>query len=153
MQRYNNFLKNLNLLLNFNLDKTLILTQLVFYSRKITYWSEYQQLFSSQNYTCHSTFIYLSHLSSKVWETLCMHKVRQENHIFNTWWNKTHVTPSISGLKSHYEETVYFLSFSSQDFHVLNWSNSVGLKAELTLRLPSGFEPKTPGLVIQLLNY
>ena len=41
MQRYKNFLKNLSLLLNFNLNETLTLTELGFYSKKVTYWSEY----------------------------------------------------------------------------------------------------------------
>ena len=38
---------------------------------------------------------------------------------------------------------VYFLPLSSQKFLVLNWWNSEGWKAELTLQPPSGFEPKT----------
>ena len=65
MQRCKNFLKNLNLLLNFNLNETLTLTELVFYSKKVTYWSEYQQLFFQSKlywlfdslsfyFTCHS---------------------------------------------------------------------------------------------------
>ena len=41
MRRYKNFLKNINLLLKENLT----LTQLVFYSKKRTYGSEYQRLF------------------------------------------------------------------------------------------------------------
>ena len=36
-------------------------------------------------------------------------------------------------LQSHYEETAYFFSFSSQEFLVLNWSTSEGWKTELTL--------------------
>ena len=45
MQRFKDCLKNLNLLLDFNLNEALTLTELVFYSKKITYYSEYQQLF------------------------------------------------------------------------------------------------------------
>ena len=37
MKRYKNLLKNVNLVLNFNLKETLTLTKLVFYSKKITY--------------------------------------------------------------------------------------------------------------------
>ena len=36
---------------------------------------------------------------------------------------------------------------------VLIWSTSEGWKAELTLEVPSGFEPRTPGLGIQRLNH
>ena len=53
---------------------------------------------------------------------------------------------------SHFEEAVYFLPFSSQNFLVLNLSTSEGWKAESTLEPPSGFEHGTPGLVIQRLN-
>ena len=46
----------------------------------------------------------------------------------------------------------YFLSFSSLEFLVLNWSTSEGWKTELTLEPPSGFEPRTLGLGIQSLT-
>ena len=47
-----------------------------------------------------------------------------------------------SRLQSHYEETVYFLPSSSQEFMVLNWSTSEGWKAELTLEPPSVLNPR-----------
>ena len=50
------------------------------------------------------------------------------------------MTPSISRLQSHYQEKVYFLSFSSQEFQILNWSTSDGWKDELTLQPFGGFE-------------
>ena len=50
------------------------------------------------------------------------------------------MTPSISRIESHYEEAVYFLPLSSQEFQVLNWSTSAGWKAELTLQPASGSE-------------
>ena len=53
---------------------------------------------------------------------------------------------------SHFDEAVYFLPFSSQNFLVLNLSTSEGWKAESTLEPPNGFEHGTPGLVIQRLN-
>ena len=54
---------------------------------------------------------------------------------------------TVSGLQSHYVETVYFSSFSSQEFLlVLIWSTLEGWKAELTVEPPSGFAPWTPGL-------
>ena len=56
MQRYKNFLKNLNLLLNFNLNETLTLTQLIFTAKKNNLLIRISVgFFSSQNYTCHST--------------------------------------------------------------------------------------------------
>ena len=60
---------------------------------------------------------------------------------------------TVSRQQSHYEETVYFLPFSSQEYLVLNWSTSEGWKAELTLEPPIGFEPGTPGLGTQRLNH
>ena len=71
----------------------LILTQLVYYSKKVTYLSEYQQFFSSQNYTSLSTlfqFILLVMFTSKDVRNFIevyMSKARQENHVFNTWQN------------------------------------------------------------------
>ena len=54
--------------------------------------------------------------------------------------------------QSHYEETVYFLSLSSQKFLVLISLTSEGWKAEPSLEPPCGFEHGTPGLGIQRLN-
>ena len=55
---------------------------------------------------------------------------------------------------SHFEEAVYFLSFSSQSFLVLILLTSEeGWKVESTLEPPSGFEPGTPGMGIQHLNH
>ena len=48
---------------------------------------------------------------------------------------------TVSRIQSHYEETVCFLSFSSQEFLVLNWSTLEEWKAELNLEPPSGIEP------------
>ena len=53
---------------------------------------------------------------------------------------------------SLFEEAVYFLPFSSQNFLVLILSTSEGWKAESTLEPLSGFGHGTPGLVIQRLN-
>ena len=58
-----------------------------------------------------------------------------------------------SVLQSYYEETVYFLPFSSKEFLVFNWSTSEGWKAEITLEPPSGFELRTPGLGIQRFKH
>ena len=57
------------------------------------------------------------------------------------------------GLRANVRRQFVFLPFSSQEFLVFNWSNSIGRKAELTLELPSGFEPRTPELGIQRLNH
>ena len=46
---------------------------------------------------------------------------------------------------SHFEEAVFFLSFSSQKFLVLILSTSKGWNVESTLEPPSGFEYGTPG--------
>ena len=54
---------------------------------------------------------------------------------------------------SHFEEVVYFLPFSSQEFLVLILSTSEGWKAESTLEPLSGFEHMTSWLVIQHLNH
>ena len=54
---------------------------------------------------------------------------------------------------SHFEEAVYFLPFSSQNFLVLILLTSEGWMAESTLEPPSGFEHGAPGLVIQRLNH
>ena len=48
---------------------------------------------------------------------------------------------TVSRIQSHYEETVFFLSFSSQEFLGLNWSTLEEWKAELNLEPPSGIEP------------
>ena len=53
---------------------------------------------------------------------------------------------------SHFEEAVYFLSFSSQKLLVLILSTSEGWNAESTLEPPSDFEHGTPGLGIQHLR-
>ena len=45
---------------------------------------------------------------------------------------------------SRFEEAVYFLPFSSQEFLVLILSTSEGWKAESTLEPPSGFEHGEP---------
>ena len=126
----------------------------------MTYWSEYQQLFFfGQNYTGHVTLfqfilpVIFIFRNARNFSEVCMQKLRQENHVFNSWWNKNFMTPSISKVQSHYEETAYFLPFSSHEFLVLNWSTSVGCKAELTLEPPSGFETRIPRLGIQYLNH
>ena len=54
---------------------------------------------------------------------------------------------------SYFEETIYFLPFSSQKFLVLILSTSEEWKAESTLEPLSGFEHRTPGLGIQRLNH
>ena len=78
--------------------------------------------FSIQNYIGHSApfefilpviFIFKNETNfTGVWA----HKVRYENHIFNPWWNKSLMNSFISRLQSHYEETVYFLPLTSQEF-------------------------------------
>ena len=55
--------------------------------------------------------------------------------------------------KSHFEEAVYFLPLSSQEFLTFILSTSEGWKAESTLEPPSGFEHGTPGFGIQRLNH
>ena len=55
-------------------------------------------------------------------------------------------------LRSHYEEAVYFLPLSSQNFLVLISSISEGWKAESTLEPLSGFELGTPELGMERLN-
>ena len=55
-------------------------------------------------------------------------------------------------LQNHYKEAAYFLSLSSQRFVVLIWLTLEGWKAELSLKPPSGFEHRTPGLGIQHPN-
>ena len=52
---------------------------------------------------------------------------------------------SASRLKSHYEQTVYFLPLSAQTFLVLIWSTSEEWKAESTLEPLCGFELRTIG--------
>ena len=54
---------------------------------------------------------------------------------------------------SHFEEAVYFLPFSSQNFLVPVLSTSDRRKAESTLEPPSDFDNGTPGLGIQRLNH
>ena len=56
---------------------------------------------------------------------------------------------AVSRLKSHYEEIVYFLPISPQEFLVPIQSTSEGWKAALTLAPSSGFELRTSGLGIQ----
>ena len=60
---------------------------------------------------------------------------------------------TVSRLQTHDKETVDFLTFSCQEFLVLNWSTLEGWKAESTLEPPSGFDPGTPGSGIQCLNH
>ena len=60
---------------------------------------------------------------------------------------------TVSRLHCHYEETVYFLPLSPQEFLILIWSTSQGWKAESTLEPPSGFEPGNAGLGIQYSNH
>ena len=56
-------------------------------------------------------------------------------------------------LWSHYEETVYFLPVSPQEYLVLVSSISKGWKVDSTLEPLSDFEIATPGLGIQHLNH
>ena len=58
---------------------------------------------------------------------------------------------TVSRLQSHYEETFYFLPLSPEDFLILIFSTSKGLKANSTLEPLSGFEPEISGLGIQCL--
>ena len=60
---------------------------------------------------------------------------------------------NVSRLQSHYGETVYFLPLSPQEFVVLIWSTTEEWKAELNLKPPSVFEPRTPGLGIQHFDH
>ena len=53
-----------------------------------------------------------------------------------------------SRLESHYEEKVYFVSLSSQEFLVLIWPTSEGWKTELNMMPHRGFQPRTPGMGI-----
>ena len=55
--------------------------------------------------------------------------------------------------QSHFEEAVYFLPLGSQKFLVLILSTLEEWKAELTLKLPGGFEHGTPGLGVQHHNH
>ena len=43
---------------------------------------------------------------------------------------------TVSRLQIHYEETIYFLTFSFQEFLVLNWSTSEGWNTKLILEQP-----------------
>ena len=54
--------------------------------------------------------------------------------------------------QSHFEEAVYYLPLSSQEFLVLILSTLEGWNAELALEPPNGFEHGTSGLGIQHLN-
>ena len=56
-------------------------------------------------------------------------------------------------LSQGYEETVYFLSLSPQEFLVFIWSTSKGWKVEPTLEPLTGVESETPGLAIQCPNH
>ena len=51
-------------------------------------------------------------------------------------------------LKSHYQDTIYFLPLSSQKLLVLIWSTSDRWKNESTLEPPSGLEHGTSGFEI-----
>ena len=66
---------------------------------------------------------------------------------FNGW------SSTVTRLQSRYEETVYFLPPSPQEFLVLILSTSKRWKAEMTLEPPSGFQPGTPGSGIQHLYH
>ena len=59
---------------------------------------------------------------------------------------------TVPRLQKHYEETVYFLQVSPEEFQVLILSTLERWKTKLTLEPPSGFELGTPGLEIQYLN-
>ena len=52
-----------------------------------------------------------------------------------------------------FEEAVYFITLSPQNFLALILSTSEGWKTEWTLEPPSGFDLETPGLGIQHLNH
>ena len=55
-----------------------------------------------------------------------------------------HVVQLSQVYKSHYEELVYFLLLSPQEFLVLIWLTLEGWKSELTLEPLSDFEHETP---------
>ena len=59
----------------------------------------------------------------------------------------------LSERQSHYEETVYFLPVSPQEFLVLIYATPEQQNAELTFEPPSCFEPRTPVLGIQRTNH
>ena len=63
-------------------------------------------------------------------------------------WDST-----ISRVRSHYKDTVYFLPLSLQEYLELILSTLEGWKAASTLNPPSGFEPATPQLEMQYLNH
>ena len=56
-------------------------------------------------------------------------------------------------IQSHYEETVYLLPRSPQEYLVLISATLKEWKAESTLKPPSDFEPGTHRLVIQHFNH
>ena len=91
--------------------------------------------FIIQNCTGHSTLFQFTLLVIYIFKNMrnftevWMQKVRWKNHVFNQWWNKNLMNPSISRLQCHFKETVYFLPFSPQECQVLNWSTSEGWKA------------------------
>ena len=60
---------------------------------------------------------------------------------------------TVSRLQSHDKETVYFLPLGHSEYLVLILSISERWKVKSTLELFSGFEPETPGLGIQHVNY
>ena len=60
---------------------------------------------------------------------------------------------TVSRLQSHYEETVYILPLSPQEYLVLISSISARWKVETTLESLSNFGPGTPELGIQRLNH
>ena len=112
------------------------------------YWSEHQLLFPFNIILVIRLFfqvilpVIFFFKNVKTFTEVWMHKLKQENHVFNPWWNKNLMTPSISRLQSYYKEKVYFSPFSSQEFQVLNWSISEGWNAELTLQPLIGFKSR-----------
>ena len=54
--------------------------------------------------------------------------------------------------QSHFKETVYFESMTSDKVLDLIWLNLQAQKTELTLESPWGFKPKTPRFGISTLN-
>ena len=70
-----------------------------------------------------------------------------------TWWPLFMDGVQLLQGYSHFQEAVYFLQLSPQQFLVLILSTSEGWKAESTLEPPGGFENGTLGLGIQRLNH
>ena len=94
------------------------MTELVFYSKKVTYWSNISSFFSSQNYTDYSTLFHFILPVTVILKNVrnftgvCRYKVRQQNYVLYPWWNEKLMAPSILRLQSHYEDTVYFFTSS-----------------------------------------